>query len=72
MTSRRRGAKRDLVVVVGARPNFVKAAPLVRRFAVVPVRTIYGSGSSHYRPFHDTWVTSWLTVWYKTLGAEDS
>jgi len=50
----------------------VKAAPLVRRFAVVPVRTIYGSGSSHYRPFHDTWVTSWLTVWYKTLGAEDS
>jgi glycosyltransferase involved in cell wall biosynthesis len=50
----------------------VKAAPRVRRFAVVPVRTIYGAGRSHYRPVRDTWVTSWLTVWYKTLGGEDS
>lgn len=48
----------------------VKAAPLVRRLAVVPVKTIYGAGGSHYRPFHDTWITSWLTVWYKTLGGE--
>jgi glycosyltransferase involved in cell wall biosynthesis len=50
----------------------VKGAPHVRRFAVVPVRTIYGVGRSHYRPIRDTWVTSWLTVWYKTLGGEDS
>lgn len=49
----------------------VKAAPHVRRFAVVPVRSIYGAGGSHYRPFRDTWITSWLTVWYKTLGGED-
>lgn len=48
----------------------VKAAPRVRRLAIVPVRTIYGAGGSHYRPFHDTWVTAWLTVWYKTLGGE--
>jgi len=48
----------------------VKAAPRVRNLAIVPVRTIYGSGGSHYRPFHDTWITSWLTVWYKTLGGE--
>lgn len=50
----------------------VKAAPRVRQLAIVPVRTIYGAGGSHYRPFHDTWITSWLTVWYKTLGGQDS
>jgi glycosyltransferase involved in cell wall biosynthesis len=50
----------------------IKAAPRVARFAVVPVKTIYGPARSHYRPFHDTWVTSWLSVWYKTLGGEDS
>ncbi len=50
----------------------VKAAPRVRGFAVVPVRTIYGVGVSHYRPFRDTWITSWLTVWYKTLGGDSS
>ena len=50
----------------------VKSAPRVRGFAVVPVRTIYGVGGSHYRPFRDTWVTSWLTVWYKTLGGDAS
>ncbi len=49
----------------------VKAAPHVRRLAIVPVRTIYGVKPSHYRPFTDTWVTAWLTVWYKTLGGED-
>ncbi len=48
----------------------VKAAPRVRRLEIVPVKTIYGAGGSHYRPFHDTWITSWLTVWYKTLGGE--
>lgn len=49
----------------------VKAAPLVRRLEIVPVRTIYGVGRSHYRPLRDTWITAWLTVWYKTLGGED-
>ena len=48
----------------------VKAAPHIRRFAVVPVRNIYGAGEGHYRPVRDTWVTSWLTVWYKTLGGD--
>ncbi|HKC24641.1 MAG TPA: glycosyltransferase family 2 protein [Thermoanaerobaculia bacterium] len=48
----------------------IKAAPRVRRFATVPVRTIY-TGTTHYRPFRDTWVTSWLSVWFKTLGAGD-
>ncbi len=49
----------------------IKAAPLVRRFAAVPVKTIYGA-RSHYRPFRDTWVTSWLSVWYKTLDSDAS
>jgi glycosyltransferase involved in cell wall biosynthesis len=49
----------------------IKAAPRVARFASVPVRTIYGA-RSHYRPFRDTWVTSWLSVWYKTLDSEAS
>ena len=63
LTSRRFAIENEMLV---------KAAPHVRRFAVVPVRAIYGSGASHYRPLRDTWVTSWLTVWYKTLGGEDS
>lgn len=49
----------------------IKAAPLVRRFASVPVRTIYGA-RSHYRPFRDTWITSWLSVYYKTLDSDAS
>ena len=49
----------------------IKAAPRVARFASVPVRTIYGA-RSHYRPFRDTWVTSWLSVYYKTLDSEAS
>jgi hypothetical protein len=49
----------------------IKAAPLVRRFASVPVKTIYGA-RSHYRPFRDTWITSWLSVWYKTLDSDAS
>ncbi len=48
----------------------VKAAPRVKKLAIVPIRTIYGAGRSHYRPFRDTWITSWLTVWYKTLGGD--
>jgi len=49
----------------------IKAAPRVARFVSVPVRTIYG-GRSHYRPFRDTWVTSWLSVYYKTLDSDAS
>ena len=51
---------------------FIKAAPHVERFATVPVRTIYGPTRSHYRPFRDTWVTSWLSVYYKTLDSDAS
>lgn len=47
----------------------IKAAPRVRRFASVPVKTIYGV-RSHYRPFRDTWITSWLSVYYKTLDSD--
>lgn len=47
----------------------IKAAPHVTRFACVPVRAIYGV-RSHYRPFRDTWVTSWLSVHYKTTGSD--
>jgi glycosyltransferase involved in cell wall biosynthesis len=50
----------------------IKAAPLVERFATVPVKTIYGPARSHYRPFRDTWVTSWLSVYYKTLDSDAS
>ena len=44
----------------------LKAAPHVRRFTHVPVRAIYG-GPSHYRPFRDTWVISWASVYYKVF-----
>ena len=44
----------------------LKAAPHLRRFRHVPIRAIYG-GSSHYRPFRDTWVISWGTVYYKVF-----
>ncbi len=50
----------------------IKAAPLVRRFAVVPVRSIYSTGHRHYRPFRDTWVTAWLSVHFKTTGSDAS
>lgn len=50
----------------------IKAAPDVRRFETVPIRTIYGTGRSHYRPFRDTWITSWLSVHYKTTGSDRS
>jgi glycosyltransferase involved in cell wall biosynthesis len=50
----------------------IKAAPHVERFATVPVKTIYGPARSHYRPFRDTWVTSWLSVYYKTLDSDVS
>jgi glycosyltransferase involved in cell wall biosynthesis len=47
----------------------IKAAPRVERLAIAPIQTIYGTAKSHYRPFRDTWITSWLSVWYKTLGS---
>jgi glycosyltransferase involved in cell wall biosynthesis len=50
----------------------IKACRKVRRLAVVPVRSIYGTGVKHYRPFHDTWVTSWLSVHYKTTDSDES
>jgi glycosyltransferase involved in cell wall biosynthesis len=50
----------------------IKAAPHVERFATVPVKTIYGPARSHYQPFRDTWVTSWLSVYYKTLDSDAS
>jgi hypothetical protein len=50
----------------------VKSCRKVRRLAVVPVRSIYAEGPKHYRPFRDTWVTSWVTVHYKTTGSDES
>ncbi len=50
----------------------IKAAPLLRKFAVVPVRSIYSTGQRHYRPFRDTWVTAWLSVHFKTTGSDAS
>jgi glycosyltransferase involved in cell wall biosynthesis len=47
----------------------LKAAPHVRRFAHVPVRAIYG-GPSHYRPFRDTWITSWAAVYWKVFEVD--
>jgi len=42
----------------------LKCAGSVRRFETVPIRPIYGS-KSHYRPFRDTWKTSWGSVYVK-------
>ena len=50
----------------------IKASRKLRRFEVVPVRTIYSTGHRHYRPFRDTWVTSWLSVHFKTTGSDAS
>jgi hypothetical protein len=33
------------------------------------VRVIYG-GTSHYRPFRDTWITSWASVYYKVFDLD--
>lgn len=49
----------------------IKAARKLTRFEVVPVKTIYSTGHRHYRPFRDTWVTSWLSVHFKTTGSDD-
>jgi glycosyltransferase involved in cell wall biosynthesis len=50
----------------------IKASRRLRKFEVVPVRSIYLTGPRHYRPFRDTWVTSWLSVHYKTTGSDES
>ncbi len=50
----------------------IKACRKLRRFEVVPVRSIYNGGPRHYRPFRDTWVTSWLSAHYKTTGSDES
>ncbi|MGH9441392.1 MAG: glycosyltransferase family 2 protein [Thermoanaerobaculia bacterium] len=44
----------------------LKAAPRVPRFATVPIRAIYG-GTSHYRPFRDTWKISWGAVFIQVF-----
>lgn len=44
----------------------IKCAPLIARFDYVPVRAIYGA-PSHYRPFRDTWTTSWGSVFIKVF-----
>jgi hypothetical protein len=48
----------------------LKAARHVRRFASVPVRAIYDSERSHYRPFRDTWIISWGAVYYKVFEVD--
>lgn len=50
----------------------IRAAGRLRRFEVVPIRSIYNGGPRHYRPFRDTWVTAWLSVHFKTLDSDES
>jgi glycosyltransferase involved in cell wall biosynthesis len=50
----------------------IKCSRRVKRFETVPVKTIYGTGPKHYRPFHDTWITSWASVHFKTTGSDES
>jgi glycosyltransferase involved in cell wall biosynthesis len=47
----------------------LKAAPHLACFCEVPVRAIYG-GTSHYRPFRDTWLISWGAVYYKVFETD--
>ena len=60
-----------IVEYMRGRRSVVTAEALAERFAVT-VRTIYREARSHYRPFRDTWVTSWLSVHYKTTGSDRS
>ncbi len=48
----------------------LKAAPFVRRLRHVPVRAIYSTAGSHYRPFRDTWIISWGAVYYKVFEVD--
>jgi glycosyltransferase involved in cell wall biosynthesis len=50
----------------------IRASRRLRRFEVVPVRSIYITGPRHYRPFRDTWVTAWASVHFKTLDSDES
>ena len=50
----------------------IKSCRKVRRLETVPVQTIYGSETRHYRPFRDTWITAWLSAHYKTTGSDES
>jgi glycosyltransferase involved in cell wall biosynthesis len=50
----------------------IRASRRLHRFEVVPIRSIYSTGHRHYRPFRDTWVTSWLSVHFKTTGSDES
>ena len=50
----------------------IRASRRLRKFEVVPIRTIYTTGHRHYRAFRDTWVTSWLSVHFKTTGSDES
>lgn len=63
LTSRRYAIENEILV---------KSCRKVQRLEIVPVKTIYGEGRRHYRPFRDTWVTSWATVHFKTTGSEES
>lgn len=47
----------------------LKAAPRLDRIRNVPVRAVYG-GPSHYRPFRDTWIISWGSVYYKVFEVD--
>jgi glycosyltransferase involved in cell wall biosynthesis len=47
----------------------LKSARYLQSVRHVPVRAIYG-GSSHYRPFRDTWVISWGAVYYKVFETD--
>ncbi|HSD73073.1 MAG TPA: glycosyltransferase family 2 protein [Thermoanaerobaculia bacterium] len=48
----------------------LKAAPHVPRLRHVPVRAIYSSARSHYKPFRDTWIISWGAVYYKVFEVD--
>ncbi len=50
----------------------IRASRRLRKFEVVPVRSIYITGPRHYRPFRDTWVTAWASVHFKTLDSDES
>lgn len=50
----------------------IKSCRQVQRLEIVPIRTIYAGGRKHYRPFRDTWITSWASVHFKTTGSEES
>ena len=63
LTSRRYAIENEILI---------KASHRVKRLGIVPVRSIYGDGRRHYRPFRDTWITSWASVWFKTVGSDRS